>query len=101
MQFTSYCDVNIDMVSFIGFFFGDLVTYRDSETARLNDEQHFTFMREHARDEKMLEKWMHHHREQNDLAPLEDQIDWLREVGFREVEALYQKFNTALICAKK
>ncbi len=83
------------------FFFGDLVTYRDKDTAEMNDKQHFTFMGEHARDQVMLDKWVRHHKEQNDLAPLEDQVEWLKEVGFRDVQILYQKFNTALVHAIK
>ena len=83
------------------FIFGDLVTYRNLMEAALNEAQHFHYLVENAQDEKSLKEWAHHHKNLNKLAPLEDQIDWLGEVGFREVTVLYQKFNTALIYARK
>lgn len=83
------------------FIFGDLVTYRDPTEAALNEEKHFQHLVENAQDVESLKEWEHHHKYLNKLAPLEDQVGWLREVGFREVNLVYQKFNTALIYAKK
>ena len=83
------------------FIFGDLVTYRDKHLAFLNDAKHFHHLVEHATDEETLKEWAHHHKYLNKLAPLEDQVDWLREVGFRSVDVVYNKLNTALIYAKK
>jgi len=83
------------------FIFGDLVTYRNYGEAALNEERHFHHLVENAQDEDSLKEWAHHHKHLNKLAPLEDQIEWLREVGFREVKLVYQKFNTVLIYATK
>ena len=83
------------------FIFGDLVTYRNSEEATLNEARHFHHLVENAQNEESLREWVHHHKFLNKLAPLEDQVEWLRGVGFREVTAVYQKFNTALIYARK
>src|SRR3989338_8523010 len=83
------------------FIFGDLVTYRDSTEAALNEAKHFHHLVENAQDEESLKEWAHHHKYLNKLAPLEDQVEWLRVVGFTEVTVLYQKFNTALVYAKK
>ena len=83
------------------FIFGDLVTYRTEEEAALNEARHFHHLVENAQDEDSLREWAHHHKFKNSLASLEDQVDWLREVGFREVKVIYQKFNTALIYAEK
>ena len=83
------------------FIFGDLVTYRNPTEAALNEAHHFHYLVENAQDEESLKEWAHHHKNLNKLAPLEDQVEWLREVGFREVTVEYQKFNTALIYAKK
>jgi hypothetical protein len=44
---------------------------------------------------------VHHHKYLNKLAPLEDQVEWLKEVGFREVKVVYKKFNTVLVYARK
>jgi tRNA (cmo5U34)-methyltransferase len=83
------------------FIFGDLVTYKDPVEIALNEARHFHHLVENAQDEKSLREWAHHHKYLNSLAPLEDQVKWLKEVGFREVEILFLKFNTALIYAQK
>ncbi len=83
------------------FIFGDLVTYRNPAEAALNEAQHFHYLVENAQDEESLKEWAHHHKHLNKLAHLEDQVTWLREVDFREVIVQYQKFNTALVYAKK
>ncbi len=83
------------------FIFGDLVTYRDPKVAALNQARHFHFLVEHAKDEATLTEWAHHHMFLNDLAPMEDQIEWLEHVGF-SVSMEFQKFNTALlVCVKR
>jgi tRNA (cmo5U34)-methyltransferase len=83
------------------FIFGDLVTYRDGDKAKENEEKHFEHLREHARNEQSLQEWEKHHREDNLLAPIEDQIEWLKEAGFFEVEVKFEHLNTVLIIAKK
>lgn len=83
------------------FIFGDLVTYKDRTEAALNEARHYHHLVEHAENEESLREWAHHHKFLNKLAPLEHQVKWLREVGFREVDVVYRKFNTALIYARK
>ena len=83
------------------FIFGDLVTYRNPEEAAINEARHFHHLVENARDEESLKEWEHHHKYLNKLAPLEDQVEWLWEVGFRKVTVVYQKCNTALVYVKK
>lgn len=83
------------------FIFGDLVTHKDQQVAALNDAKHFHHLAENAQDERSLAEWAHHHKYLNSLAPLEDQIEWLKEVGFKEVQVVFTKYNTALIYAAK
>ncbi len=83
------------------FLFGDLVTFRNKEEAALNEALHFHHLVENAIDDKSLKEWAYHHKFLNKLAALEDQIDWLKEVGFKKVELIYREFNTALIYARK
>jgi ubiquinone/menaquinone biosynthesis C-methylase UbiE len=85
------------------FIFGDLVTYKEKEKekAALNDALHFNYLVENAIDEQSLKEWAYHHKYLNKLAPLEDQIAWLKEIGFSEVKVAFNKFNTALILAKR
>jgi tRNA (cmo5U34)-methyltransferase len=81
------------------FLFADLMTFRDPEIAALNEALHFHHLVENASDPETLTEWAHHHKFLNSLAPMEDQIDWLKEAGFSTVEVLMQKFNTVLLLA--
>ena len=83
------------------FIFGDLVTYRDEKKAAVNDARHYHYLVENARDDQALEEWAHHHKFLNLLAPIEDQIEWLKKVGFSTVEVKYEHLNTVLIIAIK
>ncbi|MDD2758159.1 MAG: class I SAM-dependent methyltransferase [Patescibacteria group bacterium] len=82
------------------FIFGDLVTYRDKHRAALNNAKHFKHLVDKATDEKTLAEWAYHHIFLNDLSPIEDQIIWLKRVGFK-VEKKFLQFNTALLICKK
>ena len=83
------------------FIFGDLVTHKDEKEAAYCDAKHYSYLVENAENEKSLKEWAHHHKFLNLLAPIEDQVEWLKEVGFSSVEIKFQKYNTALILAKK
>lgn len=83
------------------FIFGDLVTYADKMNAAFNDAKHYAFMVEHAEDDTSLKEWAYHHKFLNNLEPIEDQVAWLQDAGFRDVQTKYQFLNTALIIAIK
>ncbi len=82
------------------FIFGDLVTFRDPRKAALAAARHYHHLVEKAHDEQALTEWAHHHMFMNKLAPLEDQIDWLKQAGFNGVSQLFQLFETVLIVAQ-
>ena len=82
------------------FIFGDLVTYNDKHTAALNNARHYNHLVEKSIDEKTLKDWAFHHMFLNDLSPIEDQIDWLKGIGFK-VNKKFLEFNTALLICKK
>jgi len=82
------------------FVLGDLVTYKDRRKAALSSALHFHQLVEKASDKKTLEEWAFHHIELNKLSPLEDQVKWLEEVGFK-VSVKMQKMNTVLIICRK
>ena len=82
------------------FIFGDLVTYRKKTAAAYNNALHYHHLVEKASDQKTLEEWAFHHQYLNDLAPIEDQIAWLKADGFKVSNPLL-KMNTALLICKK
>ncbi len=83
------------------FVFADLVTYNNKYEAALNEAKHYSFLVDHASDEKSLMEWAYHHKFLNSLAPIDDQIDWLKEAGFSSLKIKFKKFNTVLILARK
>ncbi len=83
------------------FILGDLFTTNDKEQHAYNDAKHFTFMVQNAKDEKSLKEWAHHHKFLNDPAHIEDEMRWLKNVGFKKVKIEYNYLNTALIVAEK
>ncbi len=82
------------------FIFGDLVTHRLPPIAALNHARHYHHLVANASNEKMLTEWAHHHMYLNNLATVEDQIEWLEEAGF-SVKQEFLRLNTSLIFAKK
>lgn len=82
------------------FVLGDLMTYRDPYEAAINDAKHYALLVEKATDERTLREWAHHHMFLNNLAPIEDLVEWLEDVGF-EVKKAFHTLNTGLlICTK-
>lgn len=82
------------------FVFGDLVTFRDPEKAALEAARHYHHLVENAADEETLAEWAHHHMFLNRLAPLEDQIEWLKAAGFSAISTAFIEYQTALIIAR-
>lgn len=83
------------------FIFADLVTYHDENKASISEALHYHHLVENSRDDKSLKEWAHHHKFLNLLAPIEDQMKWLKKSGFSDIQVKYEYFNTALIIAKK
>jgi tRNA (cmo5U34)-methyltransferase len=82
------------------FLFGDLMTYKNKQIAALNHALHYHRLVKKHSDKKTLMEWTYHHMYLNDLAPIEDQIDWLKEAGFKIIFK-FHKINTALLICKK
>ena len=82
------------------FIFWDLVTYKDAIKAASNHALHFHRLVENATDSKTLWERAHHHMYLNNLAPYEDQIDWLEKIWFW-VKVAFLKINTCLLIGVK
>lgn len=83
------------------FIFGDLVTYKDKKKATEMNDKTIDFLIKNAKDDKRRKEWLYHWKKLNILAPLEDQIKWLKDVGFSDVSSEYNCLNTALVLARK
>ncbi len=82
------------------FIFGDLTTYINPYEAARNNALHYHHLVEHAMNKKTLAEWAYHHMFLNDLALIENQIEWLRETGFK-VKKDFLQINTALLFCLK
>lgn len=82
------------------FILGDLMYNKDSKKQAVATAHHFHYMVEHLNPAR-LEEWSYHHLYLNDCATASDQVLWLEQVGFQEVEVHMHHHNTALITAKK
>ncbi len=82
------------------FILGDLVTHKDENIAALNQAKHFHHLVENTSDDITLTEWSYHHLYLNDLAPKEELIKWIDDLGF-ETKTLLQKINTLLLVAQK
>jgi len=82
------------------FIFGDLITYQDNRIAAMNNALHFNHLVKNATDKKTLADWAYHHMFLNELTPIEEQVIWLKKVGFK-VKIKFLKTNTALLVCKK
>jgi len=82
------------------FIFGDLITYEDDKNAALNNALHYAHLVKHSTDKEALKEWSYHHMFLNDLAPIEDQVEWLKKDKFK-VKQAFLKFNTSLIFCSK
>lgn len=82
------------------FLFWDLVTYKNKVESAYNHALHFHHLVEKSKDKKTLWERAHHHMFLNDLAPYEDQIEWLKKIWFK-IKKDFLKINTCLLIAKK
>jgi tRNA (cmo5U34)-methyltransferase len=83
------------------FILGDLVTYRDKYVAAANAARHYKELVDKSSDEATLSEWAYHHMFLNDPSPIEDQMEWLAESGFRQVSQTFLRMNTALVICRK
>ncbi|MBL8030247.1 MAG: class I SAM-dependent methyltransferase [Candidatus Doudnabacteria bacterium] len=82
------------------FIFADLVTFRDRHRAALEAARHYNHLVEKATSARMLSEWAYHHMFLNQLAPYEDQLEWLYWAGFTSVNVRFLKYQTVLIVAQ-
>jgi tRNA (cmo5U34)-methyltransferase len=82
------------------FVFADLVTYRDKKMTAIGTAQHFHHLVAKASDGKTLGEWAYHQMYLNAPAALEDQLDWIKEAGFKNVRVVFKKMCTALVLAE-
>ena len=54
------------------------------------------YMRKGVRPEEIEKKWLPKYREEDHPAPLVDQLEWLKKIGFQAVDVLWKYYNVAV-----
>jgi len=84
------------------FLLGDLMVWRNKWKTRLRNWAHFCHMGASFKtDVHTCTKWSHHHQLLNSPSPVEDHLQWMQEVGFKNVRVVFTRLNTVLIAAEK
>jgi len=72
------------------FYNGDNVLGSNQHLEKVNLEQWKEFMLESVSLREIEEKWLPTHYDEDHPASLMDHLDWLREVGFKEVDVVWK-----------
>jgi tRNA (cmo5U34)-methyltransferase len=65
-----------------------------NETITWNYLAHWKqFMRKTVSEEEIEGKWMKTHKDEDRPAKLINQLDWLREIGFEDVDVIWKYYN--------
>lgn len=86
-----------DALSAGGVFWNADVVLASSEA--LQDrymEKWKAFMRRSVSPEEIEDKWLPKYREEDRPARLTDQMEWLKEIGFRDVDVVWKYYNYAV-----
>lgn len=72
------------------FYNGDNVLGSNQYQEKVNLEKWKEFMLENVSLREIEEKWLPTHYEEDHPSPLIDHLDWLREVGFKDVDVVWK-----------
>jgi len=78
------------------FINGDLTTFSNPHMKRVAQEISDEYVETHVKDEKVKLEWLKHHHTVNLPSPVKDQLDWLSEAGFTDVDCVYRNYMTAV-----
>lgn len=84
------CFINADFVHSASKFYGEVF-----------DELRVAFMRQQGVTEEAIQKQYTEHRKLEMPVPMETQLDWLRQLGFSDVECFWKYLNLAVFGGRK
>ncbi len=86
-----------DALSVGGVFYNaDSVFGSTDHLSKVNLEIWMNYMSENLPLDEIEEKWLPTHYEEDYPAPLMDQLDWLRKIGFKEVDVVWKYYQGAV-----
>ena len=78
------------------FFNADIVLGSNELFQEMYMNKWKSFMRKNVTEEEIENKWMHVYRTEDSPSRLSDQLKWLENIGFCEVDVLWKYYNFAL-----
>jgi tRNA (cmo5U34)-methyltransferase len=83
------------------FYNADVILGSSDYLQELNIDKWKRFMRQHISEEEIVQKWMPKHYEEDRPARMMEQLVWLREIGFVELDVLWKYYNFGVFGGRK
>jgi tRNA (cmo5U34)-methyltransferase len=83
------------------FYNADVVLGSSNSLQTVYLERWRNFMRRHVPQQEIEEKWIPNYEDDDRPAKLMDQLVWLAEIGFSEVDVVWKYFNFAVYGGRK
>jgi tRNA (cmo5U34)-methyltransferase len=83
------------------FYNADVVLGSSNSLQAVYMEQWRNFMRRHIPQQEIEEKWIPNYEDDDRPAKLMEQLAWLTEIGFSEVDVVWKYFNFAVYGGRK
>ena len=83
------------------FFNADVILGSSDYIQDVYMEKWRSFMKKHVSEEEIENRWLPQYREEDRPAKLMDQIAWLIDLGFSEVDVIWKYYNFAVYGGRK
>jgi len=83
------------------FFNADIILGSSKHLQNIYMEKWKSFMKKCVSEEEIEGRWLPQYREEDRPAKLLDQIDWLKDLGFSEVDIIWKYYNFAIYGGRK
>lgn len=83
------------------FFNADVVLGSSEPFQDLYMEKWISFMKRHVSDDEIENKWLPKYLEEDRPSKLMDQLGWLKDIGFSEIDVIWKYYNFAVYGGRK
>jgi len=83
------------------FFNADIILGSSEHLQKIYMGKWKSFMKKCVSEEEIDDKWLPQYREEDRPAKLMDQIGWLKELGFSEIDIIWKYYNFAVYGGRK
>jgi len=83
------------------FFNSDVVLGSNEHIQNVYMDKWKSFMKKYVAEEEIENKWLPQYREEDRPTKLVDQLNWLAELGFSDVDVIWKYYNFAVYGGRK